>query len=132
MAELAKRGQVPVESASAEQVVSPGNAFSPDVNIYDNREALIFCIDLPGVHKGDVNVEVDENNVLSIKAKESFKEPEGSSLVKEFAVGNYFRAFTISNEFDKDKISGKLENGVLEIIIPRREEVKPKKIQISA
>ncbi|HON09735.1 MAG TPA: Hsp20/alpha crystallin family protein [Chitinispirillaceae bacterium] len=132
MAELTKRGQIPVERSSAEQLLSPGKSYSPDVNIYDNKEALIFTMDIPGVHKGDVNVEIDENNVLSIKAKDSFKEPEGTSLLKEFDIGDYYRAFTISNEFDKDKISGKLENGVLEIIIPRREEVKPKKIQISA
>ena len=53
-------------------------------------------------------------------------------MVKEFDVGNYYRAFSISEEFDKNNISGKLENGVLEIIMPRREEVKPRRIQISA
>ncbi len=132
MAELSKRGQVPVERSSAEQLLSPGNSYSPDVNIYDNREALIFTIDIPGVHKGDVSVEVDQNNVMSVKAKDSFKEPEGSSLLKEFDIGDYYRAFSISAEFDKDKISGKLENGVLEIVLPRREEEKPRKIQISA
>ena len=106
MAELTKRGHIPVERSSAEQLLSPGNSYSPDVNIYDNKETLIFTIDIPGVRKGDVKVEIDENNVLSIKAKDSFKEPEGTSLLKEFDIGDYYRAFTIGNEFDKDKISG--------------------------
>ncbi len=132
MADLSKRGQVPIESSSAEQLVSPGNSYSPDSNIYDNKEALVITMDIPGVHKGDVNVEVDENNVLSIKAKDSLALPEGKALVTEFEIGDYYRAFTISDQFDKSRISGKLENGVLEIIIPRREEVKPRKIQISA
>lgn len=132
MEEIGKREQVPVGNSSVEQLVSPTNSYSPDVSIYDNREALIFSVDLPGVRKGDVSIEIDENNVLSIKGKTSFNEPEGKGMVKEFEIGNYYRAFSISEEFDKNNITGKLENGVLEIILPRREEVKPKKIQISA
>lgn len=132
MAEASRREQKPVQSSSAEQLISPENAFSPDANIYDNREALILSMDMPGVRKGDVNIEVNENKVMSIRAKSSFHEPEGTALVQEFTTGDYFRSFTLSNEFDTDKISGKLENGVLEVIIPRREDVKPRRIEISA
>ena len=67
MAEVGKREQIPAGNASIEQLVSPSNSFSPDVNIYDNREALIFSVDMPGVRKGDVSIEIDENNILSIK-----------------------------------------------------------------
>ncbi len=132
MGELSKREQKPVENASAEQLISPENAFSPDVNVYDNPEALILNIDLPGVKKGDVNIQVDENKIMTIRAKASFKQPEGTALVKEFEPGDFYRSFNLSNEFDTDKISGKLENGVLEVIIPRREDVKPRRIEISA
>ncbi|MFP4164582.1 MAG: Hsp20/alpha crystallin family protein [Chitinispirillaceae bacterium] len=132
MAEASRREQKPVQSASAEQLVSPENAFSPDVNIYDNREALIISMDMPGVKKGNVNIEVDENKVMSVRAKSSFQAPEGTSLVQEFTPGDFYRSFTLSNEFITDKISGKLENGVLEVIIPRREDVKPRRIEISA
>lgn len=132
MSEMGKREQIPVGNSSIEQLVSPSNSFSPDVNIYDNREALIFSVDMPGVKKGDVSIEIDENNILSIKGKISFKEPEGKGMVKEFEIGNYYRAFSISEEFDKNNITGKMENGVLEIIMPRREEIKPRKIQINA
>ncbi len=132
MDEMAKREQTPIASASAEQLISPENAFSPDVSIYDNREALIFSVDLPGVKKGDVNIEIDENNVLVIKAKSSFFSPEGSLILREVSFGDYYRAFSLSDEFDKDKVSGTLENGVLTVMVPRREDVKPKRIQINA
>jgi HSP20 family molecular chaperone IbpA len=131
MEEMTKREQTPV-SSSVEQLFSPENAFSPDVSIFDNRESLIFSIDVPGVKKGDVQIEIDENNTLLIRAKSSFKEPEGKMILNEVAFGNYFRAFSLSNEFDKNKISGTVENGVLTVNIPRREDVKPKKIQINA
>lgn len=132
MAELSKRERTPVEKASAEQLVSPGNAFSPDVNIYDDGDALIFTMDIPGVHKGDISIEIDENNVMSVRALASFKESEARPIRREFEVGNYYRAFTLSNEFDKDKVSGVIENGVLQVMVPRREDVKPRKIKINA
>ncbi|KMQ51792.1 heat shock protein Hsp20 [Chitinispirillum alkaliphilum] len=132
MAEVPKRGQTPVQSSTAEQLVSAENAYSPDVNIYDNREALILSLDIPGVHRGNVNVEVDANNVLTIRAKSSLTEPEGEAVVREFEAGDFFRSFTLSNEFDTERISGKLDNGVLEIMIPRKEDIQPRKISINA
>jgi HSP20 family protein len=77
-------------------------------------------LDLPGVEKGKVQIEVDEDNVLQVKAKNSFQEP-GDSLLREFRVGD-----------NKEKISAKLENGLLEITVPKLEAVKPKRIEISA
>ncbi len=129
--ELEKREKREVEASTAEQLVSAANAYSPDVDIADSEEAMLFAVDLPGVEKGDVKIEVDENNILTIRARNSFKEPEGTA-VRQYRIGDYFRAFSIGEEFDKTKISGKLENGVLLVTIPRREEAKPKRIEISA
>jgi HSP20 family protein len=128
--EINKREKQEVNQATAEQLISAGNAYSPDVDIYDNKESLSLVIDLPGVAKGDVAIDVDENNVLSVRAKTSLKEPDGVVL-RQFATGNYYRAFSLSDEFNKDSINASLENGVLELTIPRREEMKPRKIQIS-
>ncbi|GIW22843.1 MAG: hypothetical protein KatS3mg068_1850 [Candidatus Sericytochromatia bacterium] len=129
MTELEKREQKEVTTTSAEQLTDAKNSYKPDVDIFYGEDKLFIAMDIPGVKKGDVNIEVDENNTLIIKAKTSFKEPEGA-LYKQFGIGNYYRAFTLSDEFDKDKISGNLENGVLEITIPKKEEAKPKKIEI--
>jgi HSP20 family protein len=128
--EINKREKQEVNQATAEQLISAGNAYSPDVDIVDNKDALCFVIDLPGVAKGDVAIDIDENNVLSVRAKTSLKEPEGAVL-KQFESGNYYRAFSLSDEFNKDAVNATLENGVLEITIPRREEMKPRKVQIS-
>jgi HSP20 family protein len=132
MNEMEKREQTPAAISSAEQLISPENAFSPDVSIYDNREALIFSIDLPGVKKGDVSIEIDESNVVVVRAKSTFKAPEGNLVLREVSFGDFYRAFTLSNEFDKDKVNATFENGVLTLLVPRREDVKPKKIQINA
>ena len=81
--------------------------------------------------RGDVKVNVDESNIMTIRAKSSYQEP-GNVLLRQTNIGNYYRAFSLSNEFNKDIISAKLENGVLEVTVPRREETKPKQIEINA
>ena len=129
--ELSKREKKEVQQTSAEQLIDAKNAYSPDVDIYDITDALVFIMDVPGVSKGDVNIEIDENNVLSIRAKTSYDQPDGL-VMQEFCAGNYYRAFSLSDEFNKDGVTAKLENGVLELTVPRREEVKPRKIQINA
>ncbi|MFP4418368.1 MAG: Hsp20/alpha crystallin family protein [Chitinivibrionales bacterium] len=129
--ELSKREKTEVTSTSAEQLIDAANAYSPDVDIYDDKNGLTFVMDVPGVKKGDVRIEVDENNVFSVRAKSSFSEPQ-NLVAQEFRSGDYYRAFTISDDFDKGMIKATLENGVLEIYVPRREEVKPHKVEISA
>jgi len=129
--ELVTKEKKEVAQSSAERLVETGAAFIPDTDIMESTDELVFRLDLPGVTKGDVRIEVDENNVLTIQGKNSFKEPEEDPVLRQYDTGDYYRAFTLGEEFDKDKVSGKLENGVLEIRIPKREEAKPKRIHIS-
>jgi HSP20 family protein len=129
--EIEKRGKQEVGTTAAEQMNYSGSAYSPDVDIYSSDDEVIFAVDLPGVNKGDVSIEIDETNTLIIKGKNSHKEPE-NSVLRQYNVGNYYRAFQLSNDYDKEKITAKLENGLLEVNVAKKEEVKPKKIEIKA
>jgi len=129
--EIEKREKREVSHTGAEQMVDAGSAYSPDVDIYLSEDELFLAVDLPGVEKGAVNIEIDENNHLVIKAQTGVSEPE-RSVLRQLNIGNYYRAFQIGEEFDKDKVNAKLENGLLEVRIPKREEAKPKRIAINA
>jgi len=129
--ELEKREKQEVSSTAAEQMNHSGPAYSPDVDIYSSDEEVVFAVDLPGVGKGDVSIQIDETNTLVIKAKNSQKEPEGI-VIRQYQIGDYYRAFQLSDDYDKDKVSAKLENGCLEITVPKKEAAKPKKIEIKA
>ncbi|MFC1585076.1 Hsp20/alpha crystallin family protein [Fibrobacterota bacterium] len=129
--ELEKKPKQEVKTTAAEHLRDAGTAYAPDVDIYLNEEEILIGVDLPGVEKGDVNIEINENNALIIRAKNSQAAPE-KPVLRQFNIGNYYRAFQISEEFDKDKVSGKLENGLLKVSIPKREEAKPKRIKINA
>jgi len=129
--DLEKREKQEVGSTAAEQLEHSGPAFRPDVDIYVSDDAAVFVADMPGVGKGDVSIEIDENSSLVIRGKTSNKEPD-NAIVRQYHIGNYYRAFQLSDEYDKEKIAAKLENGLLEVTIPKREEAKPKRITITA
>ncbi len=129
--ELTKRERAEVTSTAAEQMVEPGLAYSPDVDIFISTDELVLLVDLPGVEKGAAQIGIDEDNALTITAKGSFQEP-GDRCIRQSRIGDYYRSFRIGNEFDKERTAGKLENGLLEIRIPRREELKPRRIEVTA
>jgi HSP20 family protein len=129
--DLEKREQHQVNTTAAEQLNYSGQAYSPDVDIYISDDDVYFAVDLPGVKKGDVSIVVDETDTLVIKAKNSHKEPEGPAI-RQYRLGDYYRAFQISEDYDKDKVQAKLENGLLEITVPKKESAKPKSIEIKA
>lgn len=128
--EVAKKNRTEV-SQSRESLVDPAEARAPDVDIFETDEQLRLILDVPGAEKGDVRIEVDENDTLQVRAKNGFQEPPGRSQ-REFEAADFFRSFYLGREYDKDAIQAKLENGVLDLTIPKREEVKPRRIQISA
>ncbi len=107
----------------------------PSVNIKENDKEVIIEVAAPGLTKKDFEVSV-ENNTLTISAhKEVEKLDEGTNYVKkEFGYENFQRSFTLPEEvFDVENIKATYKNGVLELVIPKREEQqkKVKKIQIS-
>jgi HSP20 family protein len=116
---------------STESLLEMENAILPDAAIYETGDNLFVRLDLPGVEKGGAQIEVDETNTLKVRAANGFKEPEGLDY-REFEAGNYYRSFHLGEEFDKDAIQAAFADGVLEIRIPKRESVKPRRISIKA
>jgi len=104
--------------------------FTPAADIYTTTDHLVAVIDMPGVGKGDVSIEIDENNVLSVKGKQSFQTPD-NPVLNEFSKGYYYRAFSLGDTYNREAVTASLENGVLDLRIPLLEAQKPRKIEIS-
>jgi HSP20 family molecular chaperone IbpA len=115
--------------SSPELMVEPGTAIQPDVDIVEEPQGLTLYLDLPGVATGATQVEVDENGILSMRAKNTFQEPEGE-LARQGQVRDYYRAFQLGQEFDRNRITAALKDGVLTVTIPRKEDAIPKRIEI--
>lgn len=129
--ELVKKEQQEVTHGGAEQLIDEGNAYSPNVDVYMSEDDAVFIFDLPGVKKGDVKIEIEEDNTLAVRAQNSHEGPNEAAM-REYKTGNYFRSFKLSNDYDKNGVSAALESGVLTVTVPKKEEAKPHKIEINA
>lgn len=129
--ELVKKEQQEMTRGGAEQLIDEGNAYSPNVDLYISEDDAVFIFDLPGVKKGDVKIEIEEDNTLVVRAQNSHEAPN-DAVLKEYKTGNYFRSFKLSNDYDKNSVKALLENGVLTVTVPKKEDAKPHKIEINA
>jgi len=108
----------------------PARTFVPTADIYEAENALTLVLEMPGVDKGNVEINV-EARVLSIEGRLDFSKYEGMQPVyTEYNIGNYRRSFTLSNKIDQDKISAEMKDGVLTLVLPKAEEAKPRRISV--
>jgi len=104
----------------------------PQADIHETKEGAIIFIDLPGVNKDSLDIDVD-NNVLTIEGAIELDTPTDlNPTYRDVHAGAYKRKFTLSSELDSSKIDANLNNGVLKLIIPRSDEHKPRKIEVKA
>jgi len=109
-----------------------GVAGVPDVDIRENGTELRLAVNLPGVDLGGAQVTV-ENGVLRIEAESTWEPPAGYELVsREFEPTRYRREFALSDRLRVEGIRARMTNGVLDLTIPKAEEVRARKIEIAA
>ncbi len=107
-------------------------AFAPRADIYETDEAITVVADMPGADENSVDITL-ENNVLTINGYVEPQQPEGHSLAyAEYQVGDYQRAFTLSDQIDRDGIEAVVKDGVLRLYLPKITEAKKRKIAIKA
>ena len=109
-------------------------AFSPFMNVNESDLEYTVSMDLPGVRKKDVEVNISEGKVKVIGNRNDSQLKEGNScILQETSHGTFQRSFELSNAIQQDKIKANFNNGVLNLTLPKAEVVKPevKKIAIS-
>ena len=103
----------------------------PNTDIYETENALTVVVEMPGVEKDKVNIDI-ENDVLLIEGLIDYTQyAEMQPVYTEYNVGHYSRKFSLSNKIDQNKISAEMKDGVLTLTLPKAETAKPRKIKIS-
>ncbi len=101
----------------------------PTVDISETDDAFIVKAELPGVEKDDVSVKI-EDGVLTIKGEKKSEIEDEQKHRIECTYGSFVRSFTLPQATKSDSIKAEYKNGILNLTIPKSEEVKPKEIEI--
>ena len=106
-------------------------AFSPCMNVNESESEYTVIMDLPGVEKRDVAVNVREGMVTVLgKRNNSQKGKDNNCVLQETSSGTFHRSFELSNAVQEDRIKARYRNGVLHLTIPKAKENKPTVKQI--
>ncbi len=121
------------QELTGQEQTRPGRFFIPAVDIWEDGDGLTVYADLPGADPEHVNVELNAD-VLTLVGEVCLSDYEGlSPLFTEYNVGHFQRRFNIpdSGAYDRERIQARFREGVLEIVIPRSEASKPRRIPIA-
>jgi len=105
-------------------------ALLPPVDIFEDPLGITLKADLPGVSKERLSVQVDQNT-LTIEGEAEIRMPEGmEALYADLRSTTFRRSFTLSRELQADRIDAQIQDGVLTLKVPTREETRPRKIEV--
>ena len=109
-----------------------GGSWAPAVDIYEQGTDIVLKAELPGVDPKDVDIRL-ENNVLSLRGQRQLEnEVKRESYHRvERSYGTFSRSFTLPTVVDQAAIKAEFKDGLLQVTLPKREEAKPKQIQIN-
>ncbi|MFL9912958.1 Hsp20/alpha crystallin family protein [Paraburkholderia fungorum] len=125
------RRESKVASAAVPDRAEKRLTLNPAVDVIEDAHGVTLWADLPGVARESLEIRVQDGN-LRIDASASVPTREGLRLQHaEVRVPDFARSFTLGPEFDTSKIEANLKDGVLKLLIPRREEARPRRIEVA-
>ena len=119
------------EVENKEETTIPARVFLPNADIYETPNELKVALEMPGIEKNDVEINV-EDDILRVQGQLDLSKYAGLQPVyTEYNVGHYARSFQLSSKIDQSKIGAEMKDGVLSLTLPKAEEAKPRTIQVS-
>ena len=109
-----------------------GEDLTPAMDVKERDDAYVIKTEMPGVNKDDVSITL-ENGVLTItgESKSEKEEKEGERVLRqERRYGKFVRSLRLGTQIDEKGVKASYKDGVLELILPKADEVKPKKITV--
>jgi len=118
------------ELAAKEERTVPGRFYVPQTDVYETEDALMVVMEVPGVDRKDLEIELKEG-VLRVEGRIDFSKYGGMEPVyTEYNVGHFGRSFALSERVDQERIAAQLEDGVLTLTLPKTAEARPRRIAV--
>jgi HSP20 family protein len=118
------------EVASPGEHTKPGLVFTPSVDIFENDKELVLLADMPGVKPEHLNIDLRDNTLTLNGELAPFDRNDEQDVLMEYAVGQYYRQFSLSEVIDQERIDAKLKDGVLRLTLPKVEKATPRRITV--
>jgi HSP20 family protein len=118
------RGKVYEESLTS-------GIWSPPVDIYETGDVIVMKAELAGLNKSDVSIEIKESTLIlrgERKFEKDIKEENYHRIERSY--GSFSRTFSLPQTVDSSKVTATFKDGLLEIVIPKTKEARPKQIEI--
>src|SRR5947207_677229 len=112
------------EARQAEQFIAP------TASVIEENDGYTLWVEMPGVNKQGLELSI-ENNELTIIGRRSLPMVDGTLIHRESRAENYRRVFELDPSIDANKISAKMDQGILTVTLPKTEHIKPRKIAVS-
>jgi HSP20 family protein len=110
-----------------------GRMWAPALDISERKDAYVVTVEVPGVNAEDLDITL-EDGLLTIQGERQFTQESTEQQFHrvERRYGSFRRSITLPSQVQADAIEASFENGVLEVVVPKAEEAKPKKISVKA
>jgi len=107
-------------------------AFMPSFDVKETPDAYQFRADLPGILEAELEISLEGNRLTVAGKREEESTKEGERIhLSERSHGTFSRTFTLPEDVEGEKVVAELRNGVLTLMVPKRPEVRPRKINVS-
>jgi HSP20 family protein len=103
---------------------------APEVNIYETKDGYVLEAEMPGVGRDGLEITLD-NNEITLTGRRAPETVTGQPLFRERRLADYRRVFELDPAIDTTKIEARIEQGVLMVMLPKSERVKPRKIVVN-
>jgi len=103
--------------------------WSPPVDILETEEGVVLKVDLPDVNQKEIDIRVEESTLIIQGQRKFVKESEEEKYVQiERPYGTFRRTFTVPRRIDQEGIRASYKDGVLRVVLPKRQETSPKQV----
>jgi len=131
---MAENTTLPTKEATSPAQAEPtwgGTYYTPRVDVVEDANELVFQCDMPGLKPDEVDVRF-ENGELTLLGKARPRQDDVQFRQWEYGVGDFYRNFTVNAEVDPTRITADYKLGVLTVHLPKKEEVRPRRIAVKA
>jgi len=113
-------------------VTGKGDWYFPLSDVYETPDNFTILIDMPGVDTENVSIDMRDNELVINGEVSQEGYADEKVMYSEYNIGHYHRHFVLSDAINRDKIEAKMSDGVLSLVLPKAEYVKPRKIEVKA